>query len=128
MSQDQVSGAAADKWGRETARAIAAKIGAEMVSNVSNECVYDNSKAVIKCAKVATDSVGVTYKMLERLDFILGAFQAENNNFDIYRLPATHFESQMRATASQGTAHGKVGIVRKSVFESKGTHIGAVVL
>lgn len=44
MSQDQTSGAVADKWGRQTARAIAENIGAEMVSRGSNECIYEGKR------------------------------------------------------------------------------------
>ncbi len=128
MSQNKNSGAAANKWGRETARSIATEIDATMVSNTSNECTHDGFKAVIKCAKAATDSVGVTYKMLERLDYIIGAFQAENGTFDLFQLPSSYFENEMRATASLGSASGKVGIVRKKIFENKGKSIGSVTL
>jgi len=37
---------------------------------------------VIKCAASATDSVGVTFKMLERLDSIIGAFQLDDGSFE----------------------------------------------
>lgn len=128
MSQNQNSGAVANQWGRDTARSIASHLGAEMVSKGSNECIFEESTIVIKCAKPATDSVGVTYKMLERLDFIIGAFQSENSKFDLYKLSASNFKSEMRATASQGSANGKVGIVRKSVFESNAKHIGSLAI
>ncbi|SQD76529.1 hypothetical protein [Moritella yayanosii] len=128
MSQNKNSGAAANKWGRETARSIASKIGATMISKASNECNHNGCKAVIKCAKVATDSVGVTYKMLERLDYIIGAFQSENGTFELFQLSSSYFENDMRATASLGSASGKVGIVRKTTFESKGQNMGLITL
>ena len=128
MSQDQSSGAAANRWGRETARLIASKIDAEMISKSSNECIFEGCTAAIKCAKPATDSVGVTYKMLERLDFVLGAFQTEKGIFELYKLPVTYFENTMRPTSSQGSASGKVGIVRKSFFESNAIHISSVII
>ena len=128
MSQNQASGAAANQWGRAIAREIAEKIGAAMVSTNSNECTFKNEQAVIKCAKPDTDSVGVTYKMLERLNVVIGAFQTENGNFEIYILPKQHFEAKMRPTASQGSAKGKVGILRKSEFESNGTYYGRVTI
>ncbi len=128
MSQNQVSGAAANHWGRKTAREIAEKVGAVMVSSNSNECTFKNDQAVIKCAKPETDSVGVTYKMLERLNVVIGAFQTENGNFEVYILPKQHFEAKMRPTASQGSAKGKVGILRKSEFESNGSYYGRVII
>lgn len=128
MSQDRNSGAAANIWGRETARLIAVSIGAELVSKNSNECVLGNDRAVIKCAKVTTDSVGVTYKMLERIEYVFGAFQTESGYFDLYKLPKVHFESKMRPTASQGASNGKVGILRKSEFEINGSHLGRITI
>lgn len=128
MSQNQASGAAANNWGRTTAREIAEKIGANMVSRNSNECTFKNDQAVIKCAKPDNDSVGVTYKMLERLNVVIGAFQTVKGNFEIYILPKQHFEVKMRPTASQGSAKGKVGILRKSEFELKGAYFGSVTI
>jgi hypothetical protein len=74
MLQDRNRGAAADRWGRETARRIASQIGVTMQSRVSNEAILNGQKVVIKCAPPATDSVGVTYKMLEKLYSIIGTF------------------------------------------------------
>ena len=128
MSQDQISGAAANQWGRKTARIVAESIGAQMVSRDSNECIYEGDKVVIKCAKMATNSVGVTYKMLERIKFVAGAFQMENGKFALWKLSASIFSGQMRATASQGSAKRKVGIVQKSVFEAKGTALDSIYL
>jgi hypothetical protein len=78
MAQDQISGAAANEWGRVTARAIASKIGAIMKGQTSNEALLEGKTVVIKCAASATDSVGVTFKMLDRLDSIIGAFQLDD--------------------------------------------------
>ncbi|MFG1497817.1 hypothetical protein ABMA57_14395 [Saccharospirillum sp. HFRX-1] len=126
MPQNQQSGARANDWGRQIAREIAEAIGAEMLSKNSNECKLEGERAVIKCAKLSTDSVGVTYKMLERIQFIIGAFQAENGKFDIYKLPSPIFQKNMRATASHGSAKGKVGIVRKTIFHSSGKFMSSV--
>ena len=54
MTQDRSSGAAADRWGRETARQIASEIGATMLSHRSNEALLSGQKVVIKCAAPAT--------------------------------------------------------------------------
>lgn len=84
MPQDRNSGAAANRWGRETARQIASRIGATMQIRASNEALLDGQKVVIKCAAPATDSVGVTYKMLEKLDAVIGAFQLDDGSFDLW--------------------------------------------
>jgi enoyl-CoA hydratase/carnithine racemase len=120
MTQDRVSGAAANEWGLITARAIAPKIGAVMKGRTSNEALLDGKTVVIKCAAKATDSVGVTYKMLNRLDSILGAFQLDDGSFELWSLSPEHFQRGMRDTRSKRSA-GKVGIVRRVTFEKHGT-------
>ena len=126
MTQDQLSGAAADEWGRKTARAIASELGAEMKSATSNEATFNGKNIVIKCAAPATDSVGVTFKMLDRLDSIVAAFQRADGSFDLWRLPADKFRREMRDTRSTGASAGKVGLVRKDVFEKHGELITRV--
>lgn len=119
MTQDQASGAAANEWGRTTARAIASKIGAVMKGRTSNEATPDGKNVVIKCAASATDSVGVTFKMLDRLDSVIGAFQLDDESFELWSLSPEKCRQEMRDTRSRGSAAGKVGIVRKDSFEKK---------
>jgi hypothetical protein len=120
MAQDRASGAAANEWGRVTAGAIASKIGAVMKGRASNEAMFNGKKVVIKCAAIATDSVGVTFKMLDRLDSIIGAFQLDDKSFELWSLAPENFQKEMRDTRSKGAAAGKVGIVRREVFEKSG--------
>ena len=128
MSQTRESGAAANRWGAETARKIADKIGAEMRSRNSNECDYNDKRAVLKCAKEATTSVGVTYKMLERLDTVIAAFQSADGKFHLWEMSPEEYKRNMRPTASRGDSRGKVGIVERDTFERKGRHIGTITL
>lgn len=128
MTQDQASGAAANEWGRVTARAIASKIGAVMTGQTSNEATLDGKKVVIKCAASATDSVGVTFKMLGRLDYIIGAFQLDDESFELWSLSSEKFRREMRDTRSRGSAAGKVGIVRRDFFEKNGRLLARVKL
>ena len=46
MAQDQISGAAANEWGRVTARAIASKIGAIMKGQTSNEALLEGKTVI----------------------------------------------------------------------------------
>ena len=85
MIQNRASGAAADQWGRNTARALAQHLGATKPTLRSNECLL-HGRRVIKCAAPDTDSVGVTFKMLDRLDEIVGAFQRYDGAFELWSL------------------------------------------
>ncbi len=126
MTQDRVTGAAVNEWGRVTARAIASRIGAVMKGRTSNEALLDGKKVVIKCAASATDSVGVIFKMLDRLDSIIGAFQLDDGSFELWSLSPEKFRQEMRDTRSRGSAAGKVGIVRKDSFEKSGSLLARV--
>jgi hypothetical protein len=126
MPQDQITGAAGNDFGRKTAPMIARSIGATMLGSNSNEASYHGSLIVIKCAARNTNSVGVTYRMLERLHAVAGAFQQIDGSFEVILLPVTIFSEEMRPTRSLGASARKVGLVSRGVFESKGTHIRTV--
>jgi len=123
MSQDQESGAKASEWGHKTAESIAREIGASGIGKVSNECRLGEERIVIKCANVETQSVGVTYRMLERLDRIIAAFGVDDGSFELWALSPVEFRSAMRESR---TSAGKVGLVERSFFERHGKPLGRV--
>ena len=126
MPRDTDSGGRAARWGRETAARLASSLGASDPAAASNECVLGGKRIVIKCAAPKTDSVGVTYKMLDRLDEVLGAFQLDDGSFELLGLTPTHFRDGMRDSAGSGA--GKTGLVRKEWFEQHGRPLGRVTL
>jgi hypothetical protein len=126
MPQDQSTGAAGNAFGRATAPLIAQAIGATMLGSRSNEAALGGKRVVIKCAARNTNSIGVTYLMLERLHSVVGAFEQTNGSFNVISLPVTVFTANQRPSRSQGASEGKVGLVSRSVFESKGTEITTV--
>jgi hypothetical protein len=121
MPQNRESGARANEYGRETAQKIAKGVGAKPISKTSNEFELQGRKITIRCAKHSTDSLGVTYKMLKRVDAIFAALEQEDGKYEIYELSPSVFEKRMRETKSKGASAGKVGLVSKKVFinESK---------
>lgn len=124
--QDRASGAAADKWGRETASALAQKLGATQPSGRSNECRLDGDRGVIKCAAAANDSVGVTFKMLDRLDAVVAAFQREDGAFEVWSLTPAAFKAHMRDTRCLGIRRQSRTCPQRRVRESRGKSIGRV--
>jgi len=64
--------------------------------------------------------------MLERLDFVIAAFQISDTIFQLYSLSTSDFKNSMRETRSKGASAGKVGIVSRSVFLDKGKTIGQI--
>jgi hypothetical protein len=126
MPQDRDSGAAASKWGHETAKKIAKAIGATIPSHGSNECMLDGDRIVIKCARPDTNQVGVTYNMLPRLKYVLGAFERADGSFDLYALDPASYGLNERETRSRGPSAGRVGKVRRKVFEESGKYRGSI--
>lgn len=124
MNQTSASGAQASEWGHRCARALATLLGASAPQGNSNECDLNGQRVVIKCAHVNTDSVGVTYLMLERLDAVIGAFEVDGGEYEIWRLPSEIHRAEMTGTRSQGPSAGKVGIVKRRVFQTYGTSLG----
>jgi hypothetical protein len=99
-----------------------------MTNCTSNEAILDDKRVVIKCAAPNTDSVGVTYKMLDTLVSVVGAFQLDDGSFELWALSPANFRDGMRATRSRGAANGKVGLVRRDAFHKHGKLIGRVYL
>jgi hypothetical protein len=126
MPQDRLTGAAANDWGRDTAKKVAAALGASPIRKGTNECLMNGERIGIKCAAVKTDSVGVTYKMLPHLDRIIGAFQLDDGSFELLSLTPSQFESSTTPTRSRGAAAGKVGIVKRVIFHSEGRLVGRI--
>jgi|GEM_PF-2949240 Predicted restriction endonuclease len=123
--QNRKSGAAADKWGRETARYIASQIGAKMKKPGSNEATFRGKKVVIKCAAPATDRVGVTSKMLSTLDFVIAAFSADDGSFELWMLPARVIPSHAPLRSRRKTSAAQ-RMIRKTLFLNQGQPLGSL--
>ena len=128
MGQTRDSGARASAWGRETADKLAAALGAEKINPRANEYQLENETITIRCARAATNTVGVTYKMLDRIDTVIAALEEDTGRFELFRLTPAAYSDAMRDTRSKGPSAGRVGMVRTSVFRKNGEPMGAVTI
>lgn len=126
MPQDQQSGAVGNTFGRDTARTIAAVLGATMAGGASNEARLDGRRIVIKCARARTPSIGVTFRMLAQIEVILGAFEQADGSFEIVELSPAVFKLLMQPTRSKGPSAGRVGVVGRAAFLAHGTRLRTV--
>jgi hypothetical protein len=126
MPQDEFTGEAGRTFGRETAPLIARAIGATMLGSESNEATYRGRHIVIKCARRNTGKVGVTYRMLERVDTVVGAFQQTDGSFEVILLPATILVEKMKSNRRKVAPAGEQYFISHGVFKTKGTYIGTV--
>jgi hypothetical protein len=124
MSQNQESGARANRYGREYGGKIAAALGATKKRAGSNECVLNGEAISIKCAKLDTDRVGVYTSVLSRIVAVLGAFETVTNGpYDVYRLSKGQFRDNM--VIKQAGKPNEQGQVIRSVFERDGIKVAS---
>lgn len=113
------SGVRGNKFGRTTAPRIAEALGAQMLGAKTNEALFQGQKITIKCASYGTTSVGVTLKVLDRVDAVLGAFQKKDGSFEVIALPIAQYKAAMY-TSYTGPATRLVG---RSTFHADGKTI-----
>lgn len=127
MPQNIDTGRAANEFGHDIPRRIAVILGAISLSSRTNEFSYNERRVAIKCARYHTTSIGVTYLMLERIEGIIGAFQEDQHNYDLYLLNVGAFRNNMRD--SQGSrATGQVGLVARWIFKEQGQYLGHITI
>ncbi len=120
MPQDRESGAAAAKWGLQTARRLAIALAATDLRANSNQCSIQNRRVALKTAREKTTKVGVTYAMLDRVEEVLGAWEVGPDRFEIWALSAKAFKRLMEPSHSRGPSAGKIGLVSKRDFQAEG--------
>jgi hypothetical protein len=101
VAQDRQSGLEASRYGRRCARLIAKAIGAEMVGNKSNECIWNGQPVVIKTAHCKTSSVGVLYHMVDRIKSVLGAFEEKDGSYRVMQLPIERCAAILKGSWSE---------------------------
>ena len=124
MPQSGDSGAAGNTFGRENAKKLAIALGAELTRPGSNEALWDGKLVALKSAAPTTSLIGVTYLMLKRVDEVVAALQQPDGSFALFGLSSAAFRSAMKPTRSKGPSAGRVGMVRRSVFETLGRKLG----
>lgn len=123
MAQNRETGAAANQFGKDTARQIAQQLKLKLLSKKSNEVIYKGERTVIKSAHLGNGYIGVTLKTLERIDLIIAAFENSDGDFDLYALDAKTFRNNIRIGH-----HEHIGLVRKKVFFEDGSVIRSLKL
>ena len=127
MPQNRNTGAAANLWGRQTARRIMAEIGARPAGK-GNECFWKGRRFVIHSANRGVTKVGVSYNMIKHLHAVLGVFRKSGSKFELYELDTKICSDNMTPTRSKGPSKGRVGIVRRAVFIEQGKALGEITL
>lgn len=121
MFQGRESGAKANSYGHKYGDKIIEAIGAKKIGRGSNECSLGGELLSVHCAHKKTLSIGVTYKALEKVSAVLGAFEQDDASYVIWKMPTDRYKELMTETRSKGPSRGRVGIVKRVEFERYGT-------
>lgn len=128
QGQTRESGARAAKWGRETADKLAAELGAEKINPKGNEYQLADERITIRCARPTTNTVGVTYQMLDRVDSVIAALGNDSGGFELFKITPADYSEEMSGTKSKGRSAGRVGMVRTAYFRQSGEAMGTYVI
>lgn len=109
MPQSQKTGVEGNQFGHEMAAKIAKFLGTELISENSNEIIWEGKRFVIKSAHKNTPEIGVTANTLERVQGIIAAIENQNDNrYTLYIVELNWYKEKMTPSCSHSHAPGKV--------------------
>ena len=126
--QSTASRRRAQQRGIQTARKIAAVLGAEKAGDrtIANEFCLDGKRAAIKCAKSATTQCGLTNTMRDRVDYIVCASQTEDGTFNLYEVTPEQWAEHAKKPPKHNRNYGTLTHLSRSVFRRIGEDFGEV--
>lgn len=109
MPQNQKTGAEGNKFGHEKAAKVAKFLGTKLISENSNEIVWEGKRLVIKSAHKNTPEIGVTANTLERVQGIIAAIEnKDSNGYTLYLVDLDWYMAKMTQSLSRKHKPGKV--------------------
>jgi len=123
MTQNAESGAAAAKFGLETAALLGGVLGATKLKKNSNEFEYKGQRVTIRTGRKSTTDFGVRYDMLDRVQLVIAGFEVAASEYELWAISPETFKEHMRDSP---TGKGRTGLVRKRVFTAHGKFVARV--
>jgi len=123
MPQNRETGARADKYGRETSQFIAKKIGAKAISSNSNAFAYQGRRVTIRYAHLRTHDVGVPYRMLDRIDSVIAAFEDKTGEYDLYEMSPASTRGRSQRHFWCFRLQRSRGLVRQLLLKKPAEHV-----
>ena len=126
--QSTASGRRAQQWGIQTARKIAAVLGAESAGDrpIANEFLLDGKRVAIKCAKPATTQCGLTNTMRDRVDYIVCASQTGDGTFNLFKVTPKQWVRHAKKPPRHNRNYATLTHLSRSVFRRIGEDLGEV--
>lgn len=125
--QNASSGREAAKWGSATGPTIGTKLGFTRVSTNSNEFWDTNGHRLsIRCARGDNNQIGLLNDMRDRIDYVIGAFEADDGGFDLYKISAASWTEYARPGSPGSKAGSKLTLLTKTRLVQFGMPIGRV--
>jgi len=124
MSQDRESGRIANEYGHTMAAKVANFLGTELLSKASNEAILGGERIAIKCAHRKTPEIGVSLKMLERVQSIMAALEDKDGTYALYQVDTGWYQMQMTPSRSKSSSAQNVMMVSCKAIRTIGRAIG----
>jgi len=124
MGQDRESGRAAVKYGHDMAKRVAEFLGANLLSELSNEATLGNERIAIKSARQRTPEIGLSRAMLERAQIIAAALENPDRAYTLYRLSPEWYQVHMVLSRSRSPSAQRVMMVQCKLIRREGHVIG----
>jgi hypothetical protein len=129
MLQTRDSGVEADKFGRANAIKVANFLGTSLISKNSNEIELEGELYVIKSTRRGNNSIGITKTMLKRLNGVVGAFENEKGEYELYKTKLEDFlalQNPSRSLSHQTNKGSKVIKMSSKDIEKHGSFVGII--
>jgi hypothetical protein len=125
--QNAESGREAAKWGSTTGPKIAAKLGFTRLSATGSEFKDSKGQRVsIRCARRGNNQVGLLNDMRDRIDYVIGAFEAEDGGFDLYKASVALWAKHARPGSPGSRMGSKLTLLTRGRLEQFGTSMGRI--
>ena len=119
---DAENGRRANKTGKHIAQEVAVALKVKLISEKSNECIYNGKCGVIKSASKGNGLFGITNRMHERIEMVILAVETEIHKFDVYLISLEKL-IQNCMTTGERSGKGKVTSYRVSNATDLGNKI-----
>ncbi len=125
--QNAETGREAAKWGSTTGPNIGAKLGFTRISSTGSEFRDAKGQRLsIRCARRTNNQIGLLNDMRDRVDYVIGAFEAADGAFNLYKIGVESWTKYSRPGSPGSKVGAKLTLLTRGRVEQYGEPMGQV--
>lgn len=125
--QNADTGREAAKWGSTTGPDIGAQLGFTRISNAGSEFKdAKDQRLSIRCARQTNNQIGLLNDMRDRIDYVIGAFEAADGGFDLYKISVGLWSKYARPGSPGSKVGAKLTLLTRGRLEQYGEPMGHI--